>query len=531
MTITDTGIDDKTVVNSDNTPVVNSDKEHDYKTDVNTNTDNINVKTAEGDDDDDDDDNYEPDDEDDDEDYEPDDDEDDEDYEPGEEGAMGPLILLLSGRRGGGELPFKNENAGSTPRKSKRTLENTSELVIKTKKIKHSYSGMNKKYFESLSEEKQKTLLQLENKLSEYDNNQVPLRFKILESEMNMSTKADIIKLIDNSMSGYSGDRKKVENYVESISKMPLGRYKALPVTHESPKEDIITFLKDSKQKLDNVVFGHTEAKDKIIKLLAQWISNPSSSGLVFGIEGPMGCGKTTLVKDGVCKVLGLPFGFVPLGGISDGSFLIGHSYTYEGSKCGKVCDVLKESKYMNPILYFDELDKVSNTSHGEEIINILIHLTDSSQSDTFHDKYFSNIPIDLSRCMIIFSFNDVSMINPILRDRMTIINTKEYTTENKIKIAQDYMIPSVLKQFGIKQGDVVMSDVVIKHIISSISDEKGVRNLKRALIDIVGAINYNRIMGEETYEFPYEVKKDYVDTLLKAKTKKEDHFLHSLYI
>ena len=400
----------------------------------------------------------------------------------------------------------------------------------KTKVKKHNYLGGNKNYFESLPEEKQTEILILESELQNFTSKYVPPRFKILQSSMNIKTKAEIIKMID-SMSSTNGDKKKIESYIDSVSQLPLGIYKSLPVTHASPKQDIIKFLEDSKTKLDKVVFGHTEAKDKIIKLFAQWISNPTSNGLVIGIEGPMGCGKTTFVKDGICKVLGLPFGFIPLGGISDGSFLVGHSYTYEGSKCGKICDVLKDTGHMNTILYFDELDKVSNTTHGEEIINILIHLTDSSQSDTFQDKYFCNIPIDLSRCLIVFSFNDISMVNPILRDRMSVINTKEYTTENKVEIANKYMLPSILKQFALNEEHIIITAQTIKHIINTIDDEAGVRNLKRALTDIVGTVNYNNIIGNAEYNLPYTITSEFIDSLLKTKKEKNSNFLYSMYV
>ena len=124
--------------------------------------------------------------------------------------------------------------------------------------------------------------------------------------------------------------------------------------------------------------------------MMGQWISNPSAMGTAIAIKGPMGTGKTTLVKDGISKILGREFAFIALGGTGDSSFLEGHSYTYEGSTWGKIAQILMDSKSMNPVIYFDELDKVSDTPKGEEIIGILTHLTDTSQNSQFHDKYFS---------------------------------------------------------------------------------------------------------------------------------------------
>lgn len=403
----------------------------------------------------------------------------------------------------------------------------------KRKKKQNTYvKKEDQEYYNSLESDEKKRITEIENSLQNFKTKTKPLRFRILESNMDLHTKSRIIEelnMLDNS-AAYSSDRKKMEMYIQSLSKLPLGTYKSLPVNFDSKPDEIAKFLTSSKERLNNVVFGHDEAKDKIIKLLAQWISNPTGSGLVLGIDGPMGCGKTTLVKEGICKVLGLPFGFIPLGGVSDGSFLLGHSYTYEGSKCGRICDVLKESGYMNTILYFDELDKVSNTSHGEEIINILIHLTDSTQSDHFCDKYFSNIPIDLSRCLIVFSFNDYNLINPILRDRMTIIKTKEYTTSNKVEIAKHYMVPAICKQYGFQANDVYISDDVLKYIINRTESEKGVRNFKRSLEEIISTLNYKKILQEEGYTvYPFNVDNIFVDkTIRKTHT---DSFIHTMYV
>ena len=112
--------------------------------------------------------------------------------------------------------------------------------------------------------------------------------------------------------------------------------------------------------------------------------------------------------------------------------FLEGHSYTYEGSSWGKIVDILIQSKCMNPVIYFDELDKISDTPKGEEIIGILTHLTDTTQNPQYHDKYFSGIDFDLSKVLFIFSYNDDKKINPILKDRMYTIETKGYNTKEK---------------------------------------------------------------------------------------------------
>ena len=157
-------------------------------------------------------------------------------------------------------------------------------------------------------------------------------------------------------------------------------------------KEKCQTFMEKAQEQLDGAVYGLEDAKMQIMQMMGQWISNPHSVGTAIAIHGPMGTGKTTLVKEGISKVLNRPFTFIALGGATDSSFLEGHSYTYEGSSWGKIVDILIQSKCMNPVIYFDELDKISDTPKGEEIVGILTHLTDITQNPQYHDKYFSGI-------------------------------------------------------------------------------------------------------------------------------------------
>ena len=136
-------------------------------------------------------------------------------------------------------------------------------------------------------------------------------------------------------------------------------------------------------------------------------VTNPEAIGTAIAIKGPPGTGKTTLIKNGISKILGREFAFIALGGATDSSFLEGHSITYEGSTWGKIVDILIQCRSMNPVIYFDELDKISETPKGDEITGILTHLTDVTQNDKFHDKFFSEIDFDLSKCLFIFSYND----------------------------------------------------------------------------------------------------------------------------
>jgi ATP-dependent Lon protease len=162
------------------------------------------------------------------------------------------------------------------------------------------------------------------------------------------------------------------------------------------------------------------------------------------------------------------------LGGAQDRATLAGSNYVYEGSSCGKIIQSLKQTQCMNPIFYFDELDKTSGTEKGNEIINLLIHLTDYTQNSHFMDDYMDGIAIDLSRATFIFSFNDKSKVSPILLDRMEIIKFNSYSNAEKMIIARDFLLPNVIKNvfnnndINNNNINIVISDANMAKIISS---------------------------------------------------------------
>jgi len=206
---------------------------------------------------------------------------------------------------------------------------------------------------------------------------------------------------------------------------------------------------------LDSAVHGHFQAKRQIERIVGQWISG-ESTGYCFGFEGPPGVGKTSLAKYGLANCLknengeSRPFAFIAMGGSSNGSTLEGHNYTYVGSMWGKIVDILMDKKCMNPIIFIDELDKISNTDHGREIVGILTHLIDSTQNDCFQDKYFNGIDLDLSKALFIFSYNDPGAVDKILLDRIHRIKFKHITLDEKLVICKNYLLPELYKKMGL---------------------------------------------------------------------------------
>lgn len=291
-------------------------------------------------------------------------------------------------------------------------------------------------------------------------------------------------------------------------------------------KNKKLNYMNFVRKTLDNCVYGHNVVKKQLERVIAQWI-NGKNDGTVLGLLGPPGIGKTCLIKHGLSKCLidengnKRPFAFIPLGGSTNSSYLVGHSYTYVGSTWGKIIDILMDSKCMNPIIFFDELDKVSNTEHGREIISILTHLTDSTQNSEFCDKFFTGIKFDLSKCLIIFTYNDIHKIDRILRDRITTIELKSLNKQDKIIITKKYLLPEILNIVGFSMNDIIFEDESIEYIIDCYTYEAGVRKLKEKLFEIIREINLSYMtQSDENISLPFYVTKEYVTELFIDKAK-----------
>lgn len=278
---------------------------------------------------------------------------------------------------------------------------------------------------------------------------------------------------------------------VENILSIPWGKKYNIPVKIGDPFESISSFLNNSMKLMNEDIFGHDSIKTQILEFLSHIIVDPKSVR-ILGLEGPPGVGKTSLTKTGIAKALGYPFSTILLSGSNDPNYLLGHSTVWKGAHSGCLLQSLISSNCMNPVLYFDELDKCDM-----ETQKILIHLTDPLNNSKIIDK-FTGIELDFSSSIIIFSYNNKEHVHPALLNRIHKITIGEYSEEDKFQIMKFYKIPELMESFKI---NIKITDEQIKKINSSVDTEPGVRNVIQKYESIFSKMIYNIITVKKTYE------------------------------
>jgi endopeptidase La len=359
-----------------------------------------------------------------------------------------------------------------------------------------------------------------------YENLTYFLQSKIKRSNVNIKNAIDKLKTINIEEIDYKKQLVVSKNIPENVKAMVLDKlgemksfnneyYKQLLYVKtilnypwSSSNDDLFyhTLNKNKKQsreylsnveiKLNKTCYGHIEAKKLLLQMIGKWISNPSSMGTCFGLVGPPGVGKTLLAKS-VSKALDIPFGQITLGGQNDGEILHGHGYTYSGSQPGMIVKKMVEMGKSRCILYFDELDKACS-KHGtiNEITSILIHLTDPNMNKTFQDRFFQGIEFPLDKVIMIFSYNDSSLVDPILLDRIKEIKVQPYTMEDKLQICVKHIIEEMAENVSM-ENEVIFSEEMIKYLIDNYTNEAGVRDIKRKIEEIFLHLNIEKIYGK----------------------------------
>nr|QFG74077.1 MAG: ATPase family protein [Megaviridae environmental sample] len=288
----------------------------------------------------------------------------------------------------------------------------------------------------------------------------------------------------------------KLLQWLQIIIRIPFKETKQISCDNRSQ------FLKMIHERLDKEIYGMDGPKEEILMMINNQLLNPSELGRRnIGLDGQPGTGKTAFVRC-LAKALEIPFQQISLGGVRDSSFLDGHSYTYEGAKPGLIVDTIIKMGCKSGIIFFDELDKISNTKEGHEVSNLLLHIIDRTQNNEFVDKYLPEFHIDLSNITFIFSVNDRMDVDFILRNRIHFVNVPGYTLADKFSIVKHYIMPRYERIACIKMP---MKDCLISYFLSRCEEkypEPGVRKLEDAMQRLIDKFSLSITMGDITGKF-----------------------------
>lgn len=419
---------------------------------------------------------------------------------------------------------------------------------IKDELAKYKKSNLDKQIYTQYND--------IERKLEESDYVDLPLKYKILGSDMSFNNKVAVYRKYKHwiNLQEQSSEHPKLLNWINTAIDLPT-KIEPLPVSINDKNCIIAKFLYDVKYKLNTDVYGMENAKEQIICVLNNKITNPNLIGSALALQGVQGSGKTKLIQV-LSKAINIPLTSIPLGGATDSGFLIGHGFTYEGSRCGCIVDSLIKMKTLSGIIFFDEIDKISKTRWGEEVSKSLLHITDFTQNHEFTDKYLGNdIIIDLSNMWFIYSLNYTELLDKTLADRIPIIQVEGYTNTQKLEMSMKYLIPEALKWVCLKKDDVSFSEQAINYLIEETNKmythetrdkngNSGVRKLKDAIGSVITKLNFlkNTILEDGTYgdlkttftipnfKIPFVVKREHIDKL-KILHKNQNSTPMGMYI
>lgn len=376
-------------------------------------------------------------------------------------------------------------------------------------RVKSQLDKMQKEYYLKEQLEVIKKELGEEKESDEYSKK---LEDKNLPEEIRARAKKEIEKL--STISVQSPEYAVILNYLDWIMDLPWT---------ESAEENID--IKNARKILDKEHYGLKKVKERILEFIAVRKLNKSAKGPILCLVGPPGVGKTSIASS-IAHALDKNFVRMSLGGVTDEAEIRGHRRTYIGAMPGRVISLMKEAKQKNPVFLMDEIDKVGNNYRGDPASGLL-EVLDPVQNKTFTDHYME-LPFDLSEVFFVTTANTTSTIPGPLLDRMEIINLEGYTPNEKFNIARRYLVPRQLKESGLSEEDITISDGAIEDIISYYTREAGVRTLEQNISKVIRKAammivegekekisitkrNLNKFLGEKIFLFDLVNKKNQV--------------------
>ena len=376
-------------------------------------------------------------------------------------------------------------------------------------------------------------------------NDDLSLKDQIKLLDVSIETKIFLLNKYETMQKSCNSDYSKSKTWLNTVINLPFGKYTKLNVNKNSNKK-INKFFKNIRDTLDSKIYGLDYVKDEIIEFIAKKITNQNSKGHILALQGPAG-----VAKSEICSVLGkalnIPFFKINCGGLNDVSVITGHSETYVGSKPGKIVEILTSANCMDPIIFLDEIDKLSS-SRDQELNGILTHMLDEKQNIKFQDNYLSNIDINLNKVFFVIAFNDKNKIDPIVLDRLKIIKIESPSIDDKVNIASKRLIPDILNDFNFEKNKYINIDTELLKFIINKNKDDGVRQLKQDLEKLFSKLNLliltndyktNKKFFNITFENDevqlenkiecINIKKEFIDFCLKNEIVNES-FMH-MYI
>ena len=328
----------------------------------------------------------------------------------------------------------------------------------------------------------QKELGEIEDGKDETSNLQKSILKAKMPKEVQKKCMSELKKL--KNMSPMSAEATVVRNYLDWMIDIPWFK-----------KDKVDIDLNKALKQLDEDHYGLEKVKERIIEFLAVQKRMEKLKGPILCLVGPPGVGKTSLGKS-IAKATNRQFVRMSLGGVRDEAEIRGHRRTYIGSLPGKIIQMMKKAGTKNPLILLDEIDKVGNDYRGDPS-SALLEALDPEQNTTFNDHYLE-VDYDLSDVMFVTTANTLNILQPLL-DRMEVIRIPGYTEDEKINIANKYLLPKQIKENGVKENELDLEEGTIKEIIRSYTRESGVRNLEREISKVSRKVVKKVVNGEKS--------------------------------